>query len=72
MTGSSEKRSQRTVERSREKRLRPGLCAWLDGIIVPALVREYVETVERKNTLANGREVVAESAAKSKVTVEED
>lgn len=34
------------------KRLDPDLKSWLDNVIVPALVREYVAEIKRQNRLA--------------------
>lgn len=49
-----------TVERQRGstrsanlgKRLDPALKSWLDNVIIPALVREYVAEIEKHNRLA--------------------
>jgi hypothetical protein len=37
---------------SLEKRLDPALKSWLDNVILPALVREYVAETEKHNRLA--------------------
>jgi hypothetical protein len=34
------------------KRLDPALKSWLDNVIIPALVREYVAETEKHNRLA--------------------
>jgi hypothetical protein len=34
------------------KRLDPALKSWLDNVIIPALVREYVVETEKHNRLA--------------------
>jgi hypothetical protein len=34
------------------KRLDPALKSWLDNVIIPALVREYVAEIEKNNRLA--------------------
>ena len=34
------------------KRLDPALKSWLDNVIIPALVREYVAEIEKHNRLA--------------------
>jgi hypothetical protein len=33
-------------------KLAPGLKAWIDNVIVPALVREYVAEMQEQNRLA--------------------
>lgn len=33
-------------------KLAPGLKAWIDNIVVPALVREYVAEMQEQNKLA--------------------
>ncbi len=39
------------------------LKSWLDGVIVPALVREYLNELESKNLACSKEEVVAECFA---------
>ncbi len=34
------------------KRLDPDLKSWLDNVIIPALVREYLAEIEQQNRLA--------------------
>ena len=34
------------------KRLDPALKSWMDNVIIPALVREYLAEIERRNRLA--------------------
>jgi hypothetical protein len=34
------------------KRLDPDLKSWLDDVIIPALVREYLAEIKKKNRLA--------------------
>jgi hypothetical protein len=34
------------------KRLDPDLKSWLDNVIIPALVREYVSEIKKRNRLA--------------------
>ena len=34
------------------KRLDPALKSWLDNVIIPALVREYLAEIEQQNRLA--------------------
>ena len=34
------------------RRLDPALKAWLDNVIIPALVREYLAEIEKQNRLA--------------------
>ena len=36
------------------KQLDPALKSWLDNVIIPALVRQYVAETERSNRLAAG------------------
>ena len=44
------------------KRLDPDLKSWLDNVIIPALVREYVVETEKQNRLATtgGSEVTSD------------
>ena len=37
---------------SAEKRLDPALKSWLDNVIIPALVREYLAEIKQRNRLA--------------------
>lgn len=51
--------------------LTPELKDWLDRVIVPALVREYIAQFDSlENPLALDSEPVAECAAKSTATAE--
>lgn len=34
------------------KRLDPALKSWMDNVIIPALVREYLVEIEKRNRLA--------------------
>jgi hypothetical protein len=34
------------------KRLNPALKSWMDNVIIPALVREYLAEIEKRNRLA--------------------
>ena len=34
------------------KRLDPALKSWLDNVVIPALVREYIADTEKQNRLA--------------------
>jgi hypothetical protein len=37
------------------KRLDPALKSWMDNVIIPALVREYLAEIEKRNRLATSR-----------------
>jgi hypothetical protein len=52
--GSGAREQQRSSVRSVSvgKRLDPALKSWLDNVIIPALVREYVAEVEKHNRFA--------------------
>jgi len=43
------------------KRLDPALKSWMDNVIIPALVREYLVEIEKRNRLATtgGSEVTS-------------
>ena len=41
-------------------RLSPELKGWLDNVVVPALVREYLNELESKKLACSKEEVVAE------------
>ena len=41
--------------------LTPQLKSWLDNVVVPALVREYMSRLEPEKSLATGAEPVVES-----------
>ncbi len=43
--------------------LLPELKSWIDGVIVPALVREYLAGQEREKSACSEGEPVTESAA---------
>lgn len=50
-----EKRSESAAHggtRSHPIKLNPALKSWLDNVIIPALVEEYLAEIERKNRLA--------------------
>ena len=51
--------------------LSPELKGWLDNVVVPALVREYLNELESKKLACSKEEVVAESFATRTATVEE-
>lgn len=40
------------VSGKRPVKLDPALRSWLDNVIIPALVREYVAEIEQRNRLA--------------------
>jgi hypothetical protein len=40
------------VVRNRPIKLNPALKSWLDNVIIPALVEEYLAEIEQKNRLA--------------------
>ena len=40
------------AQRPRPKRLDPALKSWLDNVIIPALVRDYLAEIEKQNRLA--------------------
>jgi hypothetical protein len=40
------------AQRPSRKRLDPELKSWLDNVIIPALVRDYVAEMEKQNRLA--------------------
>lgn len=46
----------------RTRKLDPALKSWLDNVIIPALVREYLSEIEKQNRLATvgGSEVTSE------------
>ncbi len=60
--GESER--QRSSSRSTRlgKRLDPDLKSWLDNVVIPALVREYLAEIEKQNRLATtgGSEVTSD------------
>ena len=41
-----------SAQRPSRKRLDPELKSWLDNVIIPALVRDYVAEMEKQNRLA--------------------
>ncbi len=41
-----------TRSSSAGKRLDPALKSWLDNVIIPALVREYMAEIKKRNRLA--------------------
>lgn len=50
------------VANRRPRKLDPALKSWLDNVIIPALVREYLAEIEKQNRLAatGGSEVTSE------------
>lgn len=52
--------------RSHPVRLNPALKSWLDNVIIPALVQEYLDEIERRNRLATtgGSEVTSNQEGK--------
>lgn len=51
--GAESERQHRSVRsKSLGKRLDPDLKSWLDNVIIPALVREYIAEIEKQNRLA--------------------
>ena len=40
------------AQRPSRKRLDPALKSWMDNVIIPALVREYLAEMEKQNRLA--------------------
>ncbi len=51
--------------------LSPELKAWLDNVVVPALLREYVAELERKKFACSEGEPVAECAPTRTAIAEE-
>ncbi len=53
-TESGTKSDQRGSTRSSKlgKKLNPALKSWLDNVIIPALVREYLAEIKQQNQLA--------------------
>ena len=51
--------------------LSPELKVWIDGVIVPALVREYLSSIESKKLACSEGEPMAECEATRTATVEE-
>jgi hypothetical protein len=47
-----EKQLGSTRSSSAGKRLDPALKSWLDNVIIPALVREYLAEIKQRNRLA--------------------
>lgn len=41
-----------SAQRPSRKRLDPALKSWLDNVIIPALVRDYLVEIEKQNRLA--------------------
>ena len=50
--------------------LSPELKGWLDNVVVPALVREYLNELESKKLACSKEEVVAECLPESTVSSE--
>ncbi len=51
--------------------LSPELKSWIDSVIVPALVKEYIAELEREKSACSEGEPMAECAATRTATVEE-
>ncbi len=51
--------------------LSPELKTWIDRVVVPALLKEYLDELESKKLACSKEEVVAECAATRTATVEE-
>ncbi len=60
--GKEEGRSGSARSASLGKRLDPALKSWMDNVIIPALVREYLAEIEERNRLATigGSEVTCD------------
>lgn len=58
----SERQPRSTRPSSLGRRLDPGLKSWMDNVIIPALVREYLAEIEQRNRLAitDGSEVTSD------------
>ena len=41
-----------STPRPNRKRLDPALKSWMDNVIIPALVRDYLSEIEKQNRLA--------------------
>jgi hypothetical protein len=51
--GITQERQRRSARSARlGKRLDPDLKSWLDNVIIPALVREYLAAIKQQNRLA--------------------
>jgi hypothetical protein len=50
--------------------LSPELKSWIDRVVVPALVREYLSSIESKKLACSEREPVAEYPPESRVSSE--
>ncbi len=50
--------------------LTPELKSWLDRVIVPALVRDYLAQLEAEKVRCNGPKSSADSPAQSTATIE--
>ncbi len=59
-------------ENQRHNSLTPELKSWLDNVIVPALVRQYLAQLERQKSLATGAEPVVESRLARTAIAEEE
>ena len=57
-------------ERGQDRPVPPAVKNWLDNVIVPALVREYLVEMKREKAACSEIEPVAECAAESTATVE--
>lgn len=56
-----------SAERPSRRRLDPALKSWLDNVIIPALVRDYLAEIEKRNRLATtgGSELPSDQDGKS-------
>ena len=54
-----------------KSRLTPELKAWLDSVIVPALVREYIARLKAEKSLASESEPTVEFASAHAAIAEE-
>ncbi len=61
---------QQVNQRDRLLKLSPELKSWIDGVIVPVLVREYLAELEHEKSACPGAEAVTESAATRTATAE--
>ncbi len=50
--------------------LTPELRSWIDNVVAPALVQEYLIQLEREHITCNGAEGSAESGAESPAKIE--
>ena len=62
---------QQVNQRDRLLKLSPELKSWIDRVVVPALVHEYLAVREREKSACSDGEPVAEFATTRTATVEE-